>query len=88
MSRKHSKLEQLDGTVDESSEDETYRRMKHYLKKGWLGFAYQTFIYANDVIEGSDLNEEAKAKEKTKVLEARNLAIGPYFMDFPPWSSS
>ena len=88
MSRKHSKLEQLDGTVDESSEDETYRRMKHYLKKGWLGSAYQTFIDANDVIEGSDLNEEAKAEEKIKVLEARKLAIGPYFMGFPPWSSS
>ena len=36
-----------------------------------------------------NFNEEAKAKEKIKVLEAaRKLAIGPYFMDFPHWSSS
>ena len=35
-----------------------------------------------------NFNKEAKAKEKIKVLEARKLAIGPYFMDFPHWSSS
>ena len=92
MARKHSKIEQLDGnnSVSDASEedDEKYNCVKHYLNKGWLGGAYQTYLDAIDVIDESDLQEEVKVVEKRKVLEARKLALGDNFSWFPPWDSS
>ena len=90
MARKHSKLEQLDGnnTFNEESDDEKYSSIEHYLKNGWLGSAYQTFIDANDVIDACDLKEDVRGIEKTKVLQARRCALGPNFQGLPPWNSS
>ena len=90
MARKHSKLEQLDGnnTVNEEPDDERYSSIEHYLKNGWLGSAYQTFVDANDVIDACDLTEDVRNIEKTKVLEARKSAIVPHFQGLPPWNSS
>ena len=91
MARKHSKIDQLDGNVSVSyadDNDDKYHSIRHYLKKGWLGSAYQTFIDAMEVIEESDLNEEEKIIEKDNVLEARKLALGQNYKYFPPWDSS
>ena len=90
MTRKHSRLEQLDGndSFNEASEDEKYSSIKHYLKNGWLGSAYQTFIDAIEVIDACDLQEDVRDVEKTKVLEARKCALGPNFQGLPPWKSS
>ena len=77
MSRKHSKLEQLDGktSIHEASEDEKYSSTRHYLKNGWLGSAYQTFVDATEVIDACDLHEDVRYIQKTKVLEARKCAL-------------
>ena len=90
LTRKHSKLEQLDGNAsdNEASDDKKYSSIKHYLKNGWLGSAYQTFIDALEVIDACDLQEDVKDVEKTKVLEARKCALGPHFQGLPPWNSS
>ena len=67
MTRKHSRLEQLDGndSFNEASVDDKYSSIKHYLKNGWLGSAYQTFIDANKVIDACDLEEDVRGIEKT-----------------------
>ena len=90
MTRKHSKLEQLDGndSFNEASEDDKYSSIEHYLKNGWLGSAYQTFIDAIEVIDACDLQEDVRDIEKTKVLEARRCALGSNFQGLPPWNSS
>ena len=90
IARKHSKLEQLDGkdSFNEASEYEKYSNIKHYLKNGWLGSAYQTFVDAIEVIDACDLQEDVGEIEKTKVLEARKCALGPNFQGLPPWNSS
>ena len=49
--------------------------MKHYLKKGWLGSDYQTFIYANDIIEGSDIKGSKRKKQSVRSKEISNWAI-------------
>ena len=71
MTRKHSRLEQLDGndSLSEASEDEKYSSIKHYLKNRWLGSAYQTFVDAIEVIDACDLQEVVRNIEKTEVLE-------------------
>ena len=54
MTRMHSRMEQLDGNVtlgEGSDEDEKYLSIKHYLKAGWLGAAYQTFVDDIDLID-------------------------------------
>ena len=48
---------------------------------------FQTFLDVLDVIENSDLTEESKELEKSKVLAARKEAFGKDFVLFPPWSS-
>ena len=53
--------------------------------RGWLGSAYQTYIDAIEVIESSEISEGAKIIEKDKLLDARRLAIGTNFKNFPPW---
>ena len=88
MARKHSRLEQLDGNTSFHEEDEKYSSIRHYLKNGWLGSAYQTFVDAIEVIDACDLQEDVKVIEKTKVLEARKCALGPNFQGLPPWNSS
>ena len=86
MSRKHSKIEQLDGNADyDLEDDENYEGSKHYWMKGWLGGAFQSFMDANKVLEDCDLPEDVKDIERTKVLEARKTALGNNFMYFPPW---
>ena len=91
MARIHSRMEQIDGnvTLSEVTEmDEKYLSIEHYLKAGWLGSAYQTFIDATDLIDEIELNEDEKHVEKEKILNARKLAIGPAFRGFPPWNTS
>ena len=83
-------MEQLDGSssVCEDSEkekDEKYSRTVHYWKEGRLGFGYQTFLDAIEVIEACDMSEKEKEVKKEKVLEARKLALGSSFKFSPPW---
>ena len=88
MSRKHKNMQQLDGNESLSEEplDEEYYRTRHYWEKGRLGTAYQAYIDANELIEKSDLNKDAKEKEKAKILEARKTAFGIHYKYNPPWS--
>ena len=85
MSRKHSKLDQVDGNSDIDIEDEKYSGTNRYWESGRLGTYYQGFLDANYIIETSDLDEEAKIKEKEKVLQARKIAFGEDFRFYPPW---
>ena len=57
MSRKQHRIEQLDGTNDAQNnqgEDE-YKGSKHYLKSGWLGAAFQSYLDALKVLEENEL---------------------------------
>ena len=71
---------------EETYEDEKYSTTKFYWEKGRLGTGYQVFMDASDIIEQSDLSEDDKEKEKSKVLEARKNAFGSRFRDYPPWN--
>jgi hypothetical protein len=84
------KLEHLDGnnSLNEASEDEKYSSIKYFLKNGWLGSTYQTFIDAMEVIDAFDLQEDVGEIEKTKVLEARKCGLGLNFQGLPPLNSS
>ena len=90
MTRKHGKIDQLDGLasedIDEIDDDKEYTRTKHYWKTGWLGTVYQSFLDANQIIEKSDLDEGSKVEEKEKLLEARKLAFGDNYRRVPPWT--
>ena len=44
------------------------------------------FLDANERVENSNLESEMKTEEKEKILEARKLAFGNYFRNFPPWN--
>ena len=89
MTRKHCNIEQIDGNIsvasDEVDDDKKYSETCHYWKTGKLGTIFQSFIDANDIIEKSNLEEEVKIEEKEKVLQARKLAFGADFRNFPPW---
>jgi hypothetical protein len=89
LSRKHGKIEQLDGNTtdnDDTKQDEKYAGTKHYWKEGRLGSAYQTFLDAHATIEESELDHDDKENEKAKLLEARKAAFGKLFKHCPPWS--
>ena len=66
------------------------RKMKsfHFQKAGRIGTVFQTFPDALNVIEMSDIKEEAKHVEKGKVLEARKVAFGTSYKFVPPWSTN
>ena len=90
ISRKHKDIEQLDGSdsvSDDMDVDDKYVKTLHYWEKGRLSTVFQTFLDVLDVIENSDLTEESKELEKSKVLAARKEAFGKDFVLFPPWSS-
>ena len=90
MVRKHANIEQLDGSVslsDNLDEHDRYLKTIMYQKEEKLGTVYQTFLDVIDVIETSDLKEEAKDVEKDKVLETRKKAFGNEFQHFPPWNA-
>ena len=89
MSRKHDKIEQLDGTNDalndhDQGEDE-YEGSKHYWKSGWLGAAFQSYLDALKVLEESDLELNDREVEKEKILKARKEALGSNYLYYPPW---
>ena len=86
LSRKHSKLDQLDGFSDTDNEDQKYNDTVHYWKTGWLGTMYHSFLTANDIIDNSDMPEDWKKVEKERILQARKTAFGSSFSNFPPWS--
>ena len=79
MSRKHSKIEQLDGNTsidsDDEKEDQTYSETERYWRTGNLTTVFQSFLDANEIVDGSNLSEEEKVVEKAKVLEARKIAF-------------
>ena len=86
--RKHQKIEQLDGnnSADEDlDEDEKYSNTKKYWENGKLGTIFQDFIDANYIIENSELQEQCKTIEKTKILEARKCSFGKDYKYYPPW---
>ena len=88
MTKKHLKVEQIDGnaTLDDSEEDDKYLETCHYWKTGRLGTAFQTFLDANEMIDSSNFQEEFKEIEKAKVLEARKNAFGDNYKYVPPWN--
>ena len=88
MAKKHARIEQPDGNIsfnEGSTIDEIYENTEHYWRRGWLGTIFRTFLDANEVIDSSNLDEENKAKEKEKVLEARKTAFGENYKWYPPW---
>ena len=88
MTRKHAKIDQLDGSSsikEESDENDVYAATIRYWKEGILGTVFQSFLDATKVIEESDLSDKFKDVEKAKVLEARKQAFGSDFVHFPPW---
>lgn len=86
MARKHTRIEQIDGNIEDSFQDEEYEATKHYWETGRLGSVYQVFLDANEVIEKCELSEDEKEKEKAKVSEARKNAFGSQYIHFPPWN--
>ena len=85
VTRKHTIIEQLDGNDslrDDMDEDDKYMKTVHYWEQGMLGTVFQTYLDVVDVIEKSDLTEEMKDLEKTKVLAARKEAFGKDFDTF------
>ena len=78
MAKKHATIEQVDGCGDERIESK-YENTSHYWKKGYLGRGYQSYIDVIDIIEDSDLSEEAKAGEKQRALDSRKEALGENF---------
>ena len=90
MSRKHDKIEQLDGINDsvEDQEENEYEGSKHFWKSGWLGGAYQSYLDAIEVVEKSDLDVAEKEAVNIKILEARKKALGSSYMYYPPWSAN
>ena len=87
MTRKHGRIEQLDGCNDVEESDK-YFSTRHYWKEGRISTVFQTYLDATDVIEESELSEEEENVEKTKLLEGRKLAFGNSYEFFPPWSSN
>ena len=90
ISRKHAKLEQVDGSTSisedfEDNENEKYSSTLRYWKDGKLGTAFQSYLDAIEIIETSNLSEDLKDVEKSKVLEARKKAFGSEFEYYPPW---
>ena len=88
MTRKHNKIDQLDGMSDRSTLDEEYSSTEHYWKSGRLGRGYQAYIDACDVIKNSDIDEDDKEKEREKILQARKEAFGEgdLYKYYPTWS--
>ena len=86
MARKHSKIDQVDGISDNTDDEKyAYADTKWYWETGILGTVYQTFLDANEIIDNSDLTEDVKEMERSKILEARKDAFGENFRYFPPW---
>ena len=84
MTRKHEKMEQIDGCVD-MVEDGKYLSTRHYWKEGRIGRVFQTYLDVLDIIEKSDLNKDEKQLETGTALEARKVAFGSRHKFFPPW---
>ena len=88
MSRVHTKLEQLDGCVDDitTEQDKKYANTAHYWERGHIGIAYHSYLDATKIIDDcEEISDEEKAEEKTKLLESRKAAFGRSFENFPPW---
>ena len=88
MSRVHSKLEQIDGSVDSivTKHDSVYENTAHYWERGRIGLAYHSFLNANSIIDNcEDISNEEKAEEKAKLLEARKYVFGNNYRNYPPW---
>ena len=86
MSRKHGKIEQLDGAIDDSLvSDERYDRSSYYWERGRIGISYETYCDIIKIIEESDIAAKEKETEKEKVTEARKKTFGQNYKHFPPW---
>ena len=86
MSRKHGKIEQLDGANDNSLiDDEIYEQSSYYWEKGRIGISYETYCNIMKIIEQSDITAKEKEAEKVKVTEARKKTFGKNCKHFPPW---
>ena len=73
MAKKHSRIPQLDGNIendtDENFADDKYSSTKHYWARGYLGGGYQTYIDAVALVDEMELSMEEKNQEKNKILE-------------------
>ena len=87
LSRKHWRIEQLDGNDDgDTDEDREYDETIKYWREGKISTVYQSFLDVNSIIEKSDLAELDKKVEKEKVIEARKEAFGDdLYRYYPPW---
>ena len=70
MTRKHSKIEQIDGNLDKDSDDEL-TSSRSYWKNGQIGTDYQAYLNICKIIKDSNLSEKEKSIENQRVLEAR-----------------
>ena len=90
MTRKHQRMEQLDGSnsiSDDLEEDDKFCKTIQYWKEGKLGTIFQAYLDVLDIIDKSELTDKSKDDEKARVLEARKKAFGTDFEFYPPWSS-
>ena len=83
-SRKHKRIEQLDGNID-TDEDVQYQNTKSYWDQGYLGRSFQSYIDAIEIVEESSLDNESKEVEKAAILETRKDAFGDDYKYYPPW---
>ena len=83
--RKHKNIVQVDGCDDIMDENDAYESSIGYWETGEVGMAYYTYLDAVKVIENSELSEDDKIVEKTKVTEARKQAFGSNYKYYPPW---
>ena len=88
ISKKHVKIEQLDGVNDavNDQDENEYEGSKHFWKSGWLGGAYQSYLDA--IVEKSDLDVAEEVEVNIRILEARKEALGSSYMYYPPWSAN
>ena len=83
MSRKHGKIEQLDGAIDDSLvNDERYDRSSYYWERVRIGISYETYCDIIKIIEESDIAVKEKETEKEKVTEARKKTFGQNYKHF------
>ena len=86
MGMKHKNIEQLDGGLDTSvDEDKRYYNTESYWKTGCLGTIFQDFLDAKEIIEESSLGDIEKEEERAAILAARKEAFGDDFKYYPPW---
>ena len=72
----------------EYDEDEKYENTENYWKEGTLGFEYQYYCDANEILDEIDIDSDVRDIEKDKILNARKAALGNSYRNSPPWCNN